>query len=115
MSPDDATVRVVTEAHVESEGFPITIAGLEILGWARSELPSRKSRARVELRVLGLPGRDVVDERVSINVGGLSVPGKVERRGVISFVMPAMKRSEVEVTTAFRGQTSPAVTLPLGP
>jgi IPT/TIG domain len=115
MNPKDPNLRIITPAQVETDGFPITLTGIEVIGWEEAALPPRGSGASVKLGVLGLPFTGNVDLPVKVKVGGLVVSAEGVGQDVISFTLPVLTTGDVEIVVLWNGQASDPVKLSLGP
>ena len=118
MTGDSApTLAVITAANIESEGFPISIATLTVVGWDLPTLPSRMATGQAKLRVTGLPATaHLVGQSAVVAIAGRTVKGTFESNEVISLGTPAnLDADEVEVTVTFQGRVSASVKLPLAP
>ena len=118
-STTSPTLTVITKANIETDGFPISLVPITVVGWKDAASIPKKAEDR-KLVVTGLPkhGEIPVADRatVLVTLGGMSAPGEITADNEVSFKVPAARPgadNQSEVTVAFQGRTSAAAKVPL--
>jgi hypothetical protein len=111
MSEEDKTVTVITDSHIETEPYPITITGsLSVIGFIDSAPgPGQTAKIRVE----GLPS---TTSQVWVTFGATTRSGK-HADGIVTTEVPGSLagNSEIAISVGASGRWSSPKTLKLGP
>jgi hypothetical protein len=114
MSTQDQTVRVVTAAQVETDGFPVSFVNMKVIGWQQAAPPPRAGSVKAVLAVSGLPAGAGPAPRV--RVGGVVVDATQSNDGsTVEFTLPAINKDQTEVQLLWKEKESEALTVGLGP
>lgn len=115
------TVALVTTANIETDGYPISLVPITVLGWSQTATQTSAPAAgadNAKLTVTGLPKKLELDEAdwktVRVIIGGMDSPGELTDDNEVTFNVPdGLAKGETEVKVAFQGRTSAVAKVPI--